>query len=182
MDAGFVGKRVAADDRLVALHLHAGDVRDQPAGRHQPLRVDARVGVVIILPRAHRHHDFFERAVAGPFADAVDRALDLPRAVFDAGQAVGHGQAQIVVAMHADHGLVDVRHAFLQRANHAAIVRRRGVADGVGNVDRRRAGVDGRFDHLAQKIGLRAGGIFRRELDVVAIADGPFHARRRPGE
>ncbi len=65
--------------------------------------VDPRVGVVEIVARAQGHHDFFERAVAGPLADAVDRAFDLPGAVFDARQAVGHGQAQIVVAMHADH-------------------------------------------------------------------------------
>ena len=176
MDAGLVGERVAADDGLVALHLNAGDVRHQPAGRHQPLGVDARVAVVKILPGAQRHDDFFERTVAGPFADAVDRAFDLSGAVFDAGQAVGHGQSQIVVAVDADHGLVDVRHAFAQRANHVAHMGRRGVADGVGNVDRRGAGVDGGFDHLAQKIDFGAGGILGRELDIVAIADGPLHA------
>ena len=43
MDAGFVGEGVLADDGLVALHLHAGDVR-RPAGwSDKPLRVDAVV-------------------------------------------------------------------------------------------------------------------------------------------
>ena len=32
VDAGLVGEGVLADDGLVALHLHAGDVRHQPAG------------------------------------------------------------------------------------------------------------------------------------------------------
>ena len=64
------------------------------------------------------------------------------------GQAVGHGQAQVVVAVDADDGLVDVRHAVAERADDVAHVRGRGVADGVGNVDRRGAGVDGRLDHL----------------------------------
>ena len=41
MDAGLVGKGVAADDRLVALHLNARDVRHQTAGRHEPLGDDA---------------------------------------------------------------------------------------------------------------------------------------------
>jgi hypothetical protein len=54
--------------------------------------------VVIVLPHAHRHDDLFERGVAGPLADAVDRAFDLARAVFDRGQAVGDRQAQVVVA------------------------------------------------------------------------------------
>ena len=35
VDAGFVGEGVLADDGLVALHLNAGDVRDEPAGRVQ---------------------------------------------------------------------------------------------------------------------------------------------------
>ena len=63
-----------------------------------------------------------------------------------------------------------------------AVVRRRGVADRVGNVDRRRAGGDRRLDHLAEEIGLGAGGVLGRELDVVAIAAGPLHAGDGPGD
>ena len=111
-----MGEGVAADDRLVPLHLHAGDVRDQPAGGHEPRRVDPRRRVVVVAAGAQRHHDFFQRAVAGPLADAVDRALDLAGAVFDGRQAVGHGQAQVVVAVDADHRLVDVRHAVDERS------------------------------------------------------------------
>ena len=33
-----------------------------------------------VLAGAERHHDLFERGVARALADAVDRALDLPRA------------------------------------------------------------------------------------------------------
>ena len=138
--------------------------------------------MVKILPRAQRHHYFFQRAIAGPFADAVDRAFNLPGAVLDAGQAVGHGQAQIVVAMHANHGPIDVRHTVLQRANNVRVMRWRGIADRVGNVHRRCAGVDGGLHHLAQEIDLRSGSIFRRKLDIIAIADGPLHASHRPGE
>ena len=98
-----------------------------------------------------------------------------------AGQAVGHGQPQVVVAVHADHGLVDVRHALAERADHVAHVGRRGVADRVGNVDRRGAGVDGRFDHLAQEIELGARGVLGRELDVAAIAGRAAARRRRRG-
>jgi hypothetical protein len=49
--------------------------------------------------RAQGHDDFFQGGVAGAFADAVDGAFDLAGAVLDRGQRIGHGQAQVVVAM-----------------------------------------------------------------------------------
>jgi hypothetical protein len=78
VDAGFVREGVSPDDGLVPLHLQARDVRDQATGGHEPLRDDAGRGMVMVVPRAQGHDDFFERAVAGTFADAVDRTLDLP--------------------------------------------------------------------------------------------------------
>ena len=84
------------------------------------MRVSA---LVVVVPRAEGHHDFFERAVAGPLAEAVDRALDLAGAVLDGRQAVGHRQAEVVVAVNADHRLVDVRHALDEIADDAAVVR-----------------------------------------------------------
>ena len=171
---------VAADDRLIALHLHAGDVLQEPAGGDEPLRVDVGRALVIVEARAEGHHYFFERAVAGPFADAVHRAFDLPCPGFDRREAVGHGKAEIVVAMDADGRLVDIRHAVLEVANDVAHVRRRSVADGIGDVDRRRSGGDGRFHDFAEEIALGAGRIFRREFDVVAVANRTFHAGHGP--
>ncbi len=85
------------------------------------------------------------------------------------------------MAVDADHGLVDVRHAVRAACViTSAHVRRRGVADGVGNVDRGGAGVDGRLDHFAEEVELGAGGVFGRELDVVAVARGPLHAGHGP--
>ena len=179
MDARFVREGVAADDGFVALHLNAGHVRDEAAGGDQTLCLDVGADVIEVMPRAQRHDDFFQRAVAGALADAIDRAFDLARAVFDAGQAVGHGQAEIVVAVNADHGLIDVGHAFFERANDIAVLRRRGVANRVGNVDGGGAGRDGGFDDLAEEIDFGAGGVFGREFDVVAIADGALHAGDR---
>ena len=106
--------------------------------------------LVEVAAGAQGHDDLFQRAVAGPFADAVDRALDLPGAGLDGGQAVGHGQAQVVVAVDADHRLVDVGHALAERCDHAAHVGGRGVADRVGDVDGGGAGVDGRLDDLGR--------------------------------
>ena len=112
MDAGLVGEGVAADDGLVALHLNAGDVRNQPAGRHQPLGVD-------VACRRGRNPAGSRRAITTSSSEQLPARSPMPLivhsiwpgAVFDAGQAVGHGQPQIVVAVNADHGLVDVRHA-----------------------------------------------------------------------
>ena len=61
----------------------------------------------------------------------------------------------------------------LQRADHAGVLRGHGVADGVGDVDRRRAGLDRRLDDLAEEVELGAGGVLGGELDVVAVALGP---------
>ena len=86
------------------------------------VRVDAGPGGVIIAARAQRHDDFFQRAVARPLAQSVDRAFDLARPGLDGRQAVGHRHAQVVVAMDADDRPVDVRHAVSQRADDFAHV------------------------------------------------------------
>ena len=75
----------------------------------------AGVGVIEVGAGAQGHDDFFQRAVPGPFAQAVDGALDLARAGLHGGQAVGHGHAQVVVTVDADHRLVDIGHAVAQR-------------------------------------------------------------------
>ena len=59
----------------------------------------------------HRHDDLFERRIAGALAEPVDGAFDLARAADDAGERIGDREAKIVVAMHREDRLVDVRHA-----------------------------------------------------------------------
>src|SRR6185436_8118467 len=105
VDAGLVGEGVGADDGLVGLGIDADDLGEQLAGREEVGRVDAGLEVEDVLADPHGHHHLLERTVAGALADAVDGALDLPRAALHAGQRVGHGQAQIVVAVDADDGL-----------------------------------------------------------------------------
>ena len=55
------------------------------------------------------------------------------------------------------------------------------VADGVGDVDRGGAGFDGLFDDLGEEIEFGAGGVFGRELDVVAHSPWRAGRLRRPG-
>ena len=77
--------------------------------------VDAGVVGQHVAAGLDRHDDLLERGVAGPLADAVDRAFDLPRAALDAGQRIGDRQAEIVVAMDGEDRLVGVRHALAHR-------------------------------------------------------------------
>ena len=113
-------------------------------------------------------------------ANAVDRALHLPRPGLDPGQAVGHRHAQVVVAVRADDRLADVTDAFPQRANHSRILGGRGIADGVRDVDGGRTRLDGRRDDFAEEIQLGPGGVLGRKLDVGAVAPGPATRWPRP--
>src|SRR5204863_516742 len=61
-------------------------------------RIGIRVGT-----RLQNHHYFFERAVAGTFADTIDGAFDLARSGLNSGQRIGDRETQIVMAMDADH-------------------------------------------------------------------------------
>ena len=119
------------------------------------------------LADAERHHDLFERRVAGPLADAVDRALDLAHAALNGREAVGDGQAEVVVAVRAEDGLVGIRHAAADLLEELADVFGRGKSDGVGQVDRRRARGDDRFDDAAEEVAIAARRIFGRKLHIV---------------
>jgi len=46
---------------------------------------------------------------------------------------------------------------------------RHGIADGVGNVDGGCAFIDHSLHHLAEKIEIRAGCVFRGKFDVIAM-------------
>ena len=116
VDARFVREGVLADDRLVARNRHADDVRQHARGRIEARGVDAGVEIEERIARLQRHDDFFERAVAGALADAVDGALDLARAGDHRGEAVGDRHAEIVVAMHRQADLVDAAHVLAQVA------------------------------------------------------------------
>ncbi len=108
-----------------------------------------------------RHDDFFERGVAGALADAVDGAFDLARAGGERGDGIGDAEAEIVVAVRAQTmHVVDAAHFALQaREQRVDFVGRR-VADGIGHVHRRGAGLDHRRQHLDQEFGLGADRIF----------------------
>ena len=179
VNAAGVGEGVLADDRLAALHRQAAHPGDQLGGLHDLLRHHAAgVTAVNVVARLERHDDLLERGVAGSFADAVDGALDLPRSGLDGGERVGHGHAKVIVTMHADDRLagLKLRHGAVQVRDQFAELPRHGPADGVGDVHRRRAGIDGRLADLDEEIRLGAGSILRRKLDVGDEFAGALHA------
>ena len=157
MDSRLVGERVSTHDRLVALNGQPGDRREHPAGRIETLGLDAGRQAVVVETGLERHHHFLECGVAGAFADAVDRAFHLACSRLAAGQAVGDRQAEVVMAMSADDRPLDVGHALLEGADDFAVLQRRGVTDGIGNVDGRGPGFDGRLHDVAEKVDLGAG-------------------------
>src|SRR5207237_9102201 len=90
VDTGLVRERIAPDHRLVELHVVAGEPRHEPRSTRQFFGVDAGADALeVVAARLDRHHDLFERRVARTLPQAVDRALDLPCAVRDAGQRLG---------------------------------------------------------------------------------------------
>src|ERR1700761_4884242 len=78
MDAALMRESVTADDGLVVLHRERGRRRHQLRGARQLRGVDLVPPRELVVAHVDRHHDFLERGVAGPLADAVDGALDLP--------------------------------------------------------------------------------------------------------
>ena len=106
-----------------------------PGGRDDPGVVRQR-----LAPHVERHDDFLERGVAGPFADAVDRAFHLPRPGLNGRERVGDREAKVVVAVRRQRdGVADTGP---DPREHVRDVSRQRVADRVGQIDRRGAGLD----------------------------------------
>ena len=179
MDAAFMRERIPADDRLVVLHRERRCDRYKFRGARQHRGVDLIPVRKLVVANVDRHHDFFQRGIAGAFADAVDGAFDLPRTACQTSQRVGNGHAEIVVAMHGEHGFVRVRHARDEFAHEGGVFVRRGVANRVGNVHRGGAGLDDALDDPAEKFHLAAGAVFRGPFDVVDQIARPRHVGDR---
>ena len=130
-------ERVVSHDRLVGLHHHASNRREQSTRCVDFTRVDLGVDrSELILSRADRHHDFFERRVACTLANAIHGALDLTRACADGRKAIGHRQAEIVVAMDRIDHVFGARHPGAEIGDQARIFVRGRVAHGIRNVER----------------------------------------------
>ncbi|OQB36254.1 MAG: hypothetical protein BWY06_02870 [Candidatus Latescibacteria bacterium ADurb.Bin168] len=168
MNAGLVREGVRAHNCLVRLHGQAGAPGNHAARPGDFGSNDVRTEPEHILPGAQRHDDLFHGGVAGAFAEAVDGAFDLSRAVHHAGDAVGNRKAKVVVAVGAVDHLPAARDVRDEVRDHPPVLFRHHVADGIRDVQRCRAGFDGCGKHLHQERPLAAPGIFRGKLHVVA--------------
>src|SRR5258708_20084323 len=90
MDAALMRKRISSDDRLVVLDRERGRRRDELRGSRQHRGVDLVPPRKLVVADIDRHHDLFERGIAGPLADAVDGAFDLPPATVDTAPGFPH--------------------------------------------------------------------------------------------
>ena len=153
VDARLVREGVLADDGLVARDRHAGDARR--AGGWSGYRRCVSMPVCSAeerLARLERHHDLLERAVARALADAVDGALDLARAGPTAARLLATARPRSSWQCTLKVTLVDAAHVLAAGSRTArANSSRHRVADGVGDVDGRGAGLDHGLDDLARK-------------------------------
>ena len=129
-----------------------------------------------------RHHQLFQRRISRPLTNAVDRAFELTRTVFHRLEEVGDRQPQVVVSMHGQHRIGDVRHMLINASDQRTEFARGGVTDGVRDVDGAGTGCNGSLNHLVQKLGITAAGVLTGELDVIHQGAGVGHHVRDDGE
>ena len=182
VDAGGVREGVGADHRLVRLHDEAGGLRHQARRRHDLGRVDAerrgrssraRVFTAITtssseqLPaRSPRPLIVHSTWRAPPiFTPASEFATAMPRSLWQCTDQTALSEFGMRLAQVADELAVQLGH---------------GVADGVGDVDGRRAFGDHGLEHPAQEIRIGAVAVLGRELDVAGEVAGEAHRQLAP--
>jgi hypothetical protein len=122
--------------------------------------------------QGHREGDFFQRRIAGAFADAVDCALDDVCSSLDAGQRVGDAEAEVVVEVDCEERAVDVRDTVLQAAEHVVGFVGREDADRVREADSGGPRVDGFLVALAKESHFSAAAVFGAEGDDIELRGG----------
>ena len=179
VDAGLMGKGIAAHHRLVGLDEHAAQLGDEPGGAEELGVVEAGGHPEDLGVKPDRHRHLLEGGVAGALADPVDAALHLAGAGTDADEGVGGGEAQVVVAVHGDGHVLQGRDLHVEPLDELTPLVGSGVADRVGEVDGRRPRLDAAVQHMGQVVRLRARRVHGGVLDVFLEGFGqPRHAHR----
>ena len=172
VDAGFVGKGVGTDNGLVRLYRVAGDGGYQFGCRHDLGGLDAGLETEYVSTGLDCHHHFFQRSVAGAFAQAVDGALDLAGAALHGGKAVGHGHAKVVVTVGRPDHLVAAGYTGDQGAHVFLPHGRNAVTDSVGHVDGGGTSLDYGVEDTHKEVHVRADCIFGGKFNVVGVFAG----------
>ena len=167
VDAGLVGEGVGSDDGLVGRAAEGDDLGEHLAGGVELGHINIAGEWVDVGADHDGCGDLFEGGVAGAFADAVDGAFGLPRARLKAGESICDCHAEVVVAVGGEDYVFDAGDAGFDHAEDGGVLRRCGVAHGVGDVDGGGSGLDGYGDHLKEELGVGAGAVLGGEFDVV---------------
>ena len=160
---------VLSNDRFVELDRESRCIGDRSAGVHYLGRVDSRPEWHDVVSDAKGHDDLFERGVSCALAKTVYRAFDLPRSGAYSGKRIRHRHAEVVVAMSRDHDVFDSRNALSKHSDDFGAFVGSRVADGIGDVDCSRPGLDSSLHSAAKEIVLSSRAVFRRPLDVVGV-------------
>ena len=123
----------------------------------------------------HGHHQLFQSGITSAFTDAIHRALQLTRSRFHGLKEIGDGQPEIVVAMHGNHRVIDIRHMLIDARDQAPKFRRCGVSHRVWNIHGAGTSSNRRFDHFVQKLRITATRVFTGKLNVVHEGTGIGH-------
>ena len=84
------------------------------------------------------------------------------------------------MAVGAQHDVCRFGHAIRDGAEQRGVLGGGRVADGIRQIDRRRALSDGHQDDAAEEVEVGARRVFRRELDVGRVAAGALYRRADP--
>ncbi len=136
VDARFMGKGVRPYDGLVGLNHHAGVATHHIAGPMNLLGHNVCVQAINGTPHMDGHGALFQAGVAGPFADAVDRHLDLTRTIFHTGQRVGGSQPKVIVTVTTEDHILPAGRVLTQLLDQGSILFGRCVAHRVRYVQR----------------------------------------------
>jgi hypothetical protein len=106
----------------------------------------------------------------------LTQTFHLARPGPDSGQGVGHGHAQVIVAMHADHRVFNLGHVLADLGYQILELMGQRVAHRVRDVDGGGA-ILKRHSHRSHiKVGIAAAGVLGGKLHIIAQALGQGHA------
>src|SRR5581483_1851392 len=170
VNAGLVRECIAANNRFVRLHRDAGDLLEQLARGIKFLAGDRCLIGISIRTHSQRHHNFFERSVAGAFTNAVDRTFHLPRAIRNCDQGVGNGEPKVIMAMSGNRCFLNSTHPLANVTDQVTELCRDRITNGVWDIQGRGSGLDYGFEHLKQKLRIGSGRILGRKFDVLTVS------------
>ena len=159
MDACLMGKSILPYDGLVRLDFHPGQIGQHAAGRKQFPGIHPGVDTEKVFACAQRHYNLLEGSIARALAYSVDGAFNLTGAVLDRTERICHRKSKIVVAVHGQNGLMDIRNVLAQITHRLAVFGGEGIPYRVGNIDDVGAFLDNRLHNFAKVLKIGTGRV-----------------------